>query len=69
VHHLDLYRLTDPEEMAFLGLDDLIGPDRLMVVEWPERGQGLLPPATVMVAITEDPHGGRVLEYERLAAG
>jgi tRNA threonylcarbamoyladenosine biosynthesis protein TsaE len=69
VHHLDLYRLTDPEEMAFLGLEDLIGADRLMVVEWPERGQDLLPPATVTVAITEDAEGGRVLEYERLAAG
>jgi len=39
--HLDLYRIADPGELEFLGLD---GADvRLWLVEWPERGIGALP--------------------------
>ncbi|MCR6495814.1 tRNA (adenosine(37)-N6)-threonylcarbamoyltransferase complex ATPase subunit type 1 TsaE [Thermomonas sp. S9] len=40
--HLDLYRIGDPGELEFLGLD----PDaaRLWLVEWPQRGRGALPP-------------------------
>ncbi|MBY6203583.1 tRNA (adenosine(37)-N6)-threonylcarbamoyltransferase complex ATPase subunit type 1 TsaE [Halomonas denitrificans] len=51
VHHLDLYRLTDPEELDFLGLDDLIGADSLLLVEWPERGRGMLREADVRISI------------------
>ncbi len=46
VMHMDLYRLTDPEELYFLGLDDWLQEDKpVALVEWPENGQGLLPPA------------------------
>jgi len=69
VHHLDLYRLTDAEELVYLGPEDLIGPDALMLVEWPERGQPHLPPPTVIMSIAETEDGGRVLTYERVAAG
>lgn len=41
--HLDLYRIADPEELAYLGLDELASSARLWLVEWPERGQGGLP--------------------------
>ncbi len=51
VHHLDLYRLTDPEELDFIGLDDLVGDGSLLLVEWPERGRGMLPEADVTILI------------------
>ena len=53
IHHLDLYRLADPEEIAFLGLEDLVGEDSVLLVEWPERGTGWLPPPSAEVAIRE----------------
>ena len=34
--HLDLYRLSDDEELAHIGFDDLLSPDHIIVVEWPE---------------------------------
>ena len=41
--HLDLYRIADPGELEWLGLDALSDPSALVLVEWPERGAGALP--------------------------
>lgn len=49
--HLDLYRIADPEELAYLGLDELAGSARLWLVEWPERAQGGLPPPDLSIEL------------------
>lgn len=38
LHHCDLYRLRDPQELEDLGLRDLMTPGSVLLVEWPERG-------------------------------
>jgi tRNA threonylcarbamoyladenosine biosynthesis protein TsaE len=43
--HLDLYRIADPGELEWLGLDALADPAALILVEWPEHGAGALPAA------------------------
>ena len=43
VVHMDLYRLSDPSELLELGWQDLGGQDELVLVEWPERAEGMLP--------------------------
>lgn len=45
--HLDLYRIADPGELEWLGLDALSDPAAVVLVEWPERGRGALPAADV----------------------
>jgi len=51
VAHLDLYRLSDPEELEYLGLRDLLERPGLILIEWPDRGVGVLPPADLELLI------------------
>lgn len=37
LHHVDLYRLTMPEDILATGFFDLFGPDNIICVEWAER--------------------------------
>lgn len=50
VFHLDLYRLTDPEELEFIGLRELIDAG-LLLIEWPEQGAGVLPEPSLSIAL------------------
>ncbi|MGQ0713284.1 MAG: tRNA (adenosine(37)-N6)-threonylcarbamoyltransferase complex ATPase subunit type 1 TsaE [Gemmatimonadaceae bacterium] len=43
VYHLDLYRLESPRDLQNIGWDDVLREDALVLVEWPERANGLIP--------------------------
>lgn len=60
LQHLDLYRIVDPDELAFLGIRDLKGT---LFIEWPERGEGRLPEPDIVCRLSLD-DGGRRLEIE-----
>lgn len=69
LYHLDLYRLGDPEELEYLGLRDLMRDDAIWVVEWPERGVGLLPPPDLRIRIAHLTAGRRLALSAESAIG
>ena len=67
VHHFDLYRLCDPEELAFLGVRDLLTPPFIAMIEWPQKGVDWTPEADLLIhlqPITVNEKVGRVLTME-----
>lgn len=59
-YHFDLYRLSDPEELEFLGARDYFSGLGICLVEWPERAAGFLPPADISLDIKYKESGRRV---------
>ena len=53
VLHLDLYRIEDPEELEYLAIRDLFQRTTVLMVEWPERGEPLLPPPDILLEFGE----------------
>jgi len=37
LYHIDLYRVDTDRELETLGLDDLIGPGSILLIEWGEK--------------------------------
>jgi tRNA A37 threonylcarbamoyladenosine biosynthesis protein TsaE len=64
VLHADLYRLRSARDLDELGLFD--DPRAIVLIEWPERAEGVAGRATMTVSITVPPdHNGRVAEIVR----
>lgn len=53
VYHLDLYRLEVPEEVWELGWRELGIDGQIVLVEWPERAEALLPEPRWEITLTE----------------
>lgn len=51
IHHLDLYRLNDPDELEYLGLRDLFTWHNICLIEWASRGEGWLPRADLALVL------------------
>ncbi len=63
VYHFDLYRLTHAEELEHIGIRDYLDGAGVCLVEWPERGEGLLPEPDVDVSISLE-NGSRMLRFQ-----
>jgi tRNA threonylcarbamoyladenosine biosynthesis protein TsaE len=58
VWHIDLYRLSEPDEVIELGWDEALA-DGIVLVEWPDRAGTLLPAARLDVELADTAAGGR----------
>lgn len=58
LHHIDLYRLSGPEEAIGLGLEEYFDINGITAIEWAERAEGLLPPDLLHIRIEADERTG-----------
>ncbi len=64
VHHFDLYRLADPDELIEIGFSEAIG-EGLSLIEWPDRAGDELPAKRLDIVISEgDGLNGRRFSLE-----
>ena len=54
VAHVDVYRLERIQDVVDLGLDELGGPDRVLLVEWGDAVEELLSDDRLVVELTTD---------------
>jgi tRNA threonylcarbamoyladenosine biosynthesis protein TsaE len=54
LYHLDVYRLESERQLETIGLDDLLTPDALVLVEWGEKFKSIRKRATGEILITSE---------------
>ena len=56
IHHLDVYRVRDEDELFELGVDELFESNAITLIEWGERFEDCLPDETmwIKIEITDD---------------
>lgn len=67
--HADLYRVSGAAAVEELGLRDWVGADALLLIEWPERGGGAVPPADLTVLFSYAGAGRRARILGESAVG
>lgn len=61
LYHFDLYRLKDPEELEWMGIQDYLVEKCLCFIEWPENGKGFLPKPDITLSLSMEGNG-RIVE-------
>jgi tRNA threonylcarbamoyladenosine biosynthesis protein TsaE len=64
VHHVDLYRLSSPDEVELIDLEPYLNGTGVTVIEWPERAGASLPAERFEVTIEVDEEGARTVTLD-----
>ena len=60
VYHFDLYRISDPEELDYIGIREFSNGPSICFIEWPNLGKPLIPKATIEIFIEYSQQGRQV---------
>lgn len=58
--HMDCYRMAQPDEIDYLALDAFDGTMKVLLVEWPEKAAGRLPPPDIEIQLEMAGDGRRI---------
>lgn len=64
LYHMDVYRLDGAEDFVNLGTDDMLYGDGVSIIEWSEKIMSELPKKTIILKITPNDDGTRLIEIE-----
>jgi tRNA threonylcarbamoyladenosine biosynthesis protein TsaE len=64
LHHADLYRIADEDELYGTGFGDLVGGEGALLVEWADRIPSALPAERLSVRLAHDPRAPNVRHVE-----
>lgn len=59
IYHFDFYRIFDPRELDYMGLDELLAEPAVKLVEWPSKAGAKLPRPDIDVHLTVAGRGRR----------
>ncbi|MEI6602765.1 MAG: tRNA (adenosine(37)-N6)-threonylcarbamoyltransferase complex ATPase subunit type 1 TsaE [Clostridia bacterium] len=66
-HHFDVYRITDPDEMEEIGLNEFLYGEGVCVIEWADRIEDLLPARYIDVRMSRIDETERRLTIENIS--
>ncbi|SMN00609.1 TsaE protein, required for threonylcarbamoyladenosine t(6)A37 formation in tRNA [uncultured Candidatus Thioglobus sp.] len=52
IHHFDCYRLSDPEELEYIGIREYSKDNSIQLIEWAELGKGMIAAADLTIHIS-----------------
>lgn len=64
LYHMDVYRLDGREDFINLGTDDMLYGDGVSIIEWSEKIMDELPSSTIIIKLTPQDDGSRLIEIE-----
>ncbi len=63
LYHVDCYRLSSVPDALSTGLEDVLDSISPLVVEWPERIEGILPAEALWIAIGDERNSHRKIVF------
>jgi tRNA threonylcarbamoyladenosine biosynthesis protein TsaE len=69
LHHADLYRIADEDELYGTGFGDLVGGEGALLVEWADRIPSALPAERLTLRLAHDPRAPNVRHVEVVGVG
>lgn len=51
IYHFDFYRIVDPRELGYMGIDELVSAPAVKLVEWPSHAGDRLPKPDIEVRL------------------
>ena len=69
LYHMDVYRLDGTEDFINLGTDDMLYGDGVSIIEWSEKIMDELPKTTIILKITPQDDGSRLIEIDNWQNG
>ena len=69
LYHMDVYRLDGGEDFVNLGTDDMLYGDGVSIIEWSEKIMDELPRKTIILKITPQDDGTRIIQLDNWQNG